>query len=346
MLLPPPPRNHFRINLALIVAVGVLATFWFLRHLQPWFTEVALVGGSVTLWAVLRLVLELLNKAGGVDPWALTRKRLASPEWTLVLVVALVACIALWLTTSSIYLRFDARSAKASKYDVSVGTVDAPDAFLSASELSSARPVVGRPVFGLGAVGALQCRVIEPAKFEPRDCTLGAFGALSLAVPGDFKPRSFFLLRLVPAPALWSELPPADAAAPAQRLVLSVALDSAPPLVLDDWRLQLVATGSAEADLRALAGTQDDAALRGSLRALLLAEGVPADAADSTLAQLMQPTRTWDSLRVKSGSKLTVDLHRGPRGSPADERVPGFPIELSVGSDAVQNLLIKPKASS
>jgi hypothetical protein len=343
----PAPRRLPRINLALFVAAGVLGTFWFLRHLEPWFTQVALIGGSVTLWAVLRLVLELLSKAGGVDPWAGTRKTLANPEWTLLLVVALVVLAALWTLSSSLYLRFDARTAKANQYLVSVGTEAAPAAFIASAALSATQPVVGRPVFGTRAVGPLVCQVVEPPLFEPRDCTLDRFGALSLAVPGDFAPRSFFLLRLVPAPALWAEVPPVSAGQPELSYTLAISVDGGAPQQLGDLRLQVLHTGSAAADQRRLEAQQGDEPMRAQLRSALLAEGLGAEIADQRVAQLMQPIRTWDGPRVKSGSKLSIDLTRQTRAAAeaAPERVPGFPIEAVVGRDAVQTLWIRPRSS-
>lgn len=341
----PAPIQLPRINLALFVAAGVLGTFWFLRHLEPWFTQVALIGGSVTLWAVLRLVLELLSKAGGVDPWASTRKTLANPEWTLVLVVVLVVLAALWATSSSLYLRFDTKTAKANQYLVSVGTEAAPAAFIASAALSAAQPVVGRPVFGTRAVGPLRCQIVEPPLFEPRDCTLDRFGAVSLAVPGDFAPRSFFLLRLVPAPALWAEVPPLSAGQPELIYTLTVSVDGGAPQVLEDLRLQVLHTGSAAADLKRLEAQQSEETMRAQLRAGLLAEGLGAEIADQRVAQLMQPVRTWDGLRVKSGSKLAIDLTRRTRGAAnaTPERVAGFPIEASVGRDGVQTLWIRPR---
>lgn len=337
---PRPPRNRFAINLALIVVVGLLATFWFQRHLQPWFTEVSLIGGGITLWALLRLALELLSKAGGVDPWAITRRHLASLEWTVLLLAALLLLIGLWLFTSSVYLRFDARSAKENSYQVSVGTADARASLIAVSTLSAAQTVVGRPLFGWGAVGPLQCHVVEPARFEPLDCRLDARGALSIAVPGDFKPRQVIALHLLPGKELWAETPHVGGEA-AQRFRLRLSVDGGPPLLLDDFRLQQLITGAAEAELRA----QPADLLRAAARSALLAEGLSAEEAEGNLARLLQQPRYWDGPRLRAGSTLRIELLRVAGDGAADEPLPGFPIEHRVGSEAAQLLWISPRSS-
>ena len=344
MTLPPPPKSRFIWNLTLIVAVGLLGTFWFLRHLQPWFTEIAIVGGGVTLWAALRLVLELLNKAGGVDPWASTRKHLASPEWTVFLATAVLVVVALWALTASIYLRFDPGSAKTATYKISVGTVDATGTFSPSTELSAAQPVVGRPVFGWTPPGALVCRIESPAKFEELPCSLERWGARVVRVPGSFKLQSLLLLRLLPAKELWTQLPTTDVAQPPQRFDLVLRLDGLAPMRLSDVRFGAIDLGAPAADLKALAAEQSSTDLRVRLHSTLLAEGVPEPVIAARLSALVDEPRTWDGVRIRPGQILTLELHvaAGTSGE-ASTPVPGFPVTVTVGSEPFQTVWLRPK---
>lgn len=347
MTLPPPPKSRFVLNLTLIVAVGLFGTFWFLRHLLPWFTEIAIVGGGVTLWAMLRLVLELLNKAGGVDPWASTRKHLANPEWTVVLATALLVVLALWALTASIYLRFDPGSAKAATYKVSVGTVDAAGIFSPITDLSAAQPVVGRPVFGWTSTDALVCRIEHPAKFEPLPCPIERWGATVIRVPGSFTPKSLLLLRLMPGKELWTQLPPTDVAEPPQRFDLVLKVNDAAALVLKDVRLSAIDLGAPAADLRALAAEQGANGLRERVRGGLLGEGVPASVIEARLSALVDEPRIWDGVHIKPGTKLTIELRQaaGPGGGPSTQ-VPGFPVMVTVGPEPFQAIWLRPKETN
>lgn len=345
MTLPPPPRSRFVPNLALIVVVGVLGTFWFLRHLQPWFTEIAVVGGGVTLWAVLRLALELLGRAGGVDPWASTRRHLASGEWTVLLATALVVVLALWAATASIYLRFDAGSARAPAYEVSVGTRDAAGTFIAKTRLTAAEGVIGRPVFGWTAPGPLVCRIEGPARFEDLDCTLDRWGARVVRVPGSFEPKPMLLLRLLPDKALWTTLPTQDVAAPPRRYDLVVQVDGQPPRRLPDLRMGAVDLGADAADLKRLAEQRPED-LRARLRDRLLGEGVPGEVVDRNLSAFVDGARVWDGFRLRPGQTVTVDVVPAhAEGASAAASVPGFPIRLTADDGPFQVMWLTPKES-
>src|SRR5437868_394502 len=67
--LPAPGKRWFWLNLLMLIVLAPFATFWFQRHLEPYFTQILLVGGSLTLWAVIRLVWEIIEKMTKVDPW-------------------------------------------------------------------------------------------------------------------------------------------------------------------------------------------------------------------------------------------------------------------------------------
>ena len=342
---PPtsPRRNFFKLNLALIVVVGGLGTLWFGRHVEPWFTEIAVFGGGVTAWAVLRLALEWLNKAGGVDPWASTRKHLASTEWTVVLITLLVVILVLWAFTTSIYLRFDPGSATVSSYKASVGSKAAEGTFVPITELSADRPVVGRPVIGWSAPGPLVCRIMTPGGFEDLDCTLDRWGARAIRVPAGFtsKPR----LRLLPAKELWTQLPTTDVSEPPTQYDLLLRIDGGPVFRHEDLRLRALELGVSAAVRDATPAAKEE--LRSSLRGMLRAEGVSDNSIDSILPALVGEPKVWGDIHLRHGQKLEIDLRIAERPSPQESAaVKGFPITVTVSSEPFQIVWLRPKGAN
>lgn|GEM_PF-6855455 len=346
MFTPRSSNLRFRANLALLLAVALLGTWWFTRHLQPYVTEVALIGGSVTLWAAVRLAWEVIGKATGFDAWAQTRKSLASVEFTVLMVAASLALLVAWAITSSIYLEFDPGEAKADRYTVSIGTASAPASFMAATVLSAGQRVAGRPVFGVVPAHALWCYVTEPADFEPRDCTLSQVMAKTVRVPGDMAARQILLLRLLPSPALLGQLPPVGETAHGTAYLLEVSIDSRPALRLADLRKQSVSTGAGKADLdKLLAQPAAQAeALRARLGDRLRAKGMPEANAAETVSVLLAEPRSWDGLQVKTGQKLRFVLRATSTAQAADPGsvVRGFPFDYVVTAEAAQDIWLPP----
>jgi hypothetical protein len=344
MARPKPPRhNLFKVNLTLMVTVGGLGTLWFGRHVEPWFTEIAVFGGGVTVWAVLRLVLEWFKKAGGVDPWASTRTHLASTEWTVLLVTLLVVVLMLWAFTASVYLRFDPRTAKVSSYQVSVGSKTAEGTFVPAAELSADRPIVGRPIFGWSAPGPLVCRITTPVGFEDLDCALDRWGALTVRVPGNFTSRP--RLRVLPAKELWARLPPADVPEPPTRYDLLLRIDGAPAIRHEDLRLRALELGVSASVRDVTPAAKEE--LRSSLRGTLRAEGVPDESIEQVLPALVGEPKVWDGIHLHPGKKLELELRVAERTNPqASTTVNGFPITVTVGTEPFQTVWLRPKGAN
>ena len=117
------PSRWFWPNLVLLAALAPFATYWFKQHLELYLTEVVLIGGGISLWAAGRIAFGWAEKLGKLDPMALSRRALGSPETSLLLLVAVIAFVALWRTTNSFYLQYEGGAAGDSEFVVRVSRV-------------------------------------------------------------------------------------------------------------------------------------------------------------------------------------------------------------------------------
>ncbi|MBC7983952.1 MAG: hypothetical protein H7Y02_08865, partial [Candidatus Obscuribacterales bacterium] len=200
-------RSHwFWINLGLLCVLAPFATYWFQQHLQLYLTEIVVVGGAFTLWAIVRLVWGVFERFTKFDAWNESRTLLSSPAVTRILVVATVVFGALWLTTSSLYLELQGGKS-AVEYQVDVVRKSDGSPILKVGTLNAGQAVIGTPKFWHWRHVDLQCRIVQPIEYEPRDCSLAAGKSTRINVPGDFQAKEFHLLRIVPVGALYRTLP-------------------------------------------------------------------------------------------------------------------------------------------
>jgi hypothetical protein len=345
-----PARRWFWINLLTLLALSAAATWWFSQQLQPFFTEVVLVGGSLTLWTLLRLVWAVAEKSSGFDAGERSRKLLSSPELTRLLIVAVVLLGLLWPTTASLYFEYGGPDATESgggggggDYVVEVWRTGDNTRFIEPLTISSTSKVVGRPFFWQRAVVPLQCRIVKPAGFDARDCSLQGAHSVRLRVPGSFVAQELHLLRLVPSGHAFIELPlPADSAATRYQLELAVG---AQRFTLDDIRKQTVYLGGL--------GERMDSALAlelppGDYAAFLARSFVAAQIDDASAAQmasvLSTRPRAWNVLQARAGQQLEIALRwfHGEGGAQQSGLMAGFPVRYTVTSDKVQTIWLPP----
>lgn len=341
---PPPapasvrPSAWFWPNLVLLAILAPFATWWFQQHLQLYFTEVVLIGGGLTLWAFLRAGYGLIEKVGKVDPAAMSRRALGSPEATLLLLVAAAAMAGLWLKSNSFYLEYAGGASGDKEFVVQVTRAADGAPFIPDAAVGPATKVAGQVFFFRGEPAELSCRIVKPLRYEPLLCPIGATEAKRVKVPEDFTPRAFHLLRIVPAPALFDELPksgdPVD-----YRYQLEVATDGA-SFALPDWRRQTVFAGAKGADMPFVLALQDRQEYEQYLGSSLRAMGVSAESSSSTAAVLVLRTKTWDAFDAKAGKRLRFSLRRIEQrdGQVQASVVEGFPQEYTVTADKVQTI--------
>jgi hypothetical protein len=336
----PPKKNRstwFWVNVGTLCVVAPWATYWFQRHLQLYFTEIVVIGGAFSLWVFVRAMWAMLEKAAKVEPWDLSRKLLALPDVTGILLVAVVALLVLWFRTASLYLEYRGAPGEG-QYVVEVVRKADGSPLIPSATLTAANKVVGRPFLWLGSAEQLECRVLRPVRYEVLPCSLEPGASTRLAVPSSFSEREFHLLRLVPIGSLYSELPAVDES-PLSRYDLEL-VSGGNVVTLTDLRRQAIYTGATAIEMPILMELEPSGALELQLRSQLLAKRYDSANAELIGAILSLAAREWPTVHVKAGDKLalTVRVTRPQSASPRAEALEGFPVHYTVTTAKVQTV--------
>src|SRR5262249_47024233 len=157
-----------------------------------------------------------------------------------------------------------------------------------------------------------------------------------ISVPGGFKSKTFHLLRIVPQPTLYAELPE-KADQPNVRYRLDVSVDGR-SYAIDDIRRQTIFAGGKGADMPLVLNMHDRADYELYLGSALRAMGVEKDSSTRMAAVLSIRTITRDELDARPGQRLRLSLKRLERrdGKETAGEVDGFPSEYVVTHDKVQ----------
>lgn len=339
----PARSRWFWPNLVLLAALAPFATYWFKQHLELYLTEVLLIGGGITVWAALRIAFGLAEKLGKLDPLSLSQRALGSPETTLLLIVAMIAMAVLWRTTNSFYFQYEGGAAGDSEFVVRVNRLADGTPFMPDAAVGPATKVAGQAFLFRGEKAELECKIVKPLLYEPLTCSIDVGEAKRVRVPGGFKGKSFHLLRIVPVPELYQELPE-GVDQPDVHYRLDVTVDGKTHAI-DDIRRQTIYAGGMGADMPLVLGLQDRQDYEQYLGAALRAMSVEKDSSARMAAVLVVRTKTWDVLDARTGQRLRFSLKRRERrdGKETSIEVDGFPAEYVVTSDKVQTVWI-PKA--
>ena len=163
------------------------------------------MGGVFTVWALVRLLWGIFEKASQFDAWDWSRRYLSSPGASRLLLVAALFLTFLWFTTTSLY--FEASGGAADSYQVEVIEPASGQYYMNPAFISSANSIGGAPRLLQFYKRSLQCRIVKPVGYDPVDCGLAPGEHKLLLVPRDFPERESHLLRLVPSGSLYRKLP-------------------------------------------------------------------------------------------------------------------------------------------
>lgn len=324
----------FAINVAVLCVLAPWATYWFQRHLQLYFTEIVVVGGAFTLWVFLRAMWAMLEKTAKVEPWAYSRKLLALPDITGLLAVAVVVFAVLWFRTASIYVEYKGAPGEG-EYRVEVVRKADGSPLIPGVSLTAANRVIGRPFLWQREKSELECRILQPVKYETLPCALEPGRSTRILVPGSFKPREFHLLRIVPSGQLYSQMPTIDDK-PDTRYELELRrADQA--VVLGDLRRETVYIGAAANEMPILMELEPPGALEHYLRRRLQTRSFESPSIEMTTAMLSSATRSWPTFYLRSGDELTFTV-RVTRPQEPTIVFEGFPVHYTVTADKVQTV--------
>ncbi|MCD6388876.1 MAG: hypothetical protein J7L69_05645 [Desulfobulbaceae bacterium] len=106
----PPQSDYmgrYRLNLCLLVLFAVFGMIWFYRHLHLYVTETTLVGGTLSVWGVWKLLQSLIKWGVDTAEISFSHRFLGRPVFTEYLFLSSLLLACLYLGTSSIYLSYE-----------------------------------------------------------------------------------------------------------------------------------------------------------------------------------------------------------------------------------------------
>jgi hypothetical protein len=253
-------RSTYLWTLALFAVVAAALVVWFQRHLQPFVTETLIIGGTISLWGLWKLVWTMFTDAGGENRKDLTRRLLGTPGAFSALLFLAVIAIVLHALTSSIYLR--PAGAASGEHSFTVQVMEGDEVYMGPFTVKPGE-VIGEPLFPSLGTHELEYQILEPRGFEPLRKTLRPWSAHNIKVPGSFARKVFHHVVLVPDTALFSDLPPPGVeGGPRYYVAITANGESA---VHADFLQQLVVTGGAKQDLPASDPVKKDDGIREEL---------------------------------------------------------------------------------
>jgi hypothetical protein len=296
---PPQPSPWFWGNLvALIVLIG-FGLLLFDRHFKLYFNQALLVGGAISLWAMVQLLWGFFAKMSGFDAEDYSRQWLNSAAATRVLIVATLLLAYLWWAVASLYFEFVGDAAK--RYQIEVTQVPSGQNYLAPFALTASERTLLKDLQLVGAkrVG-LRCQIIDPVGFEPADCSIVPGTSTRIAVPTGFKAKEYHLVRLMPLGPLYQTVPPEDRVDPS------------------NFSLEVVVrrkdgTTTAPEHLTDLRRLDNHDMHVHSVIDRYVQDHVEADTAQEFAAVLGAHTREWPLTYLRAGDELMIDVVRTPR---------------------------------
>jgi hypothetical protein len=250
----PPPIAPLRRNLFLAMTTIVLLSAWFYLHIFPLFmdgsTRLAAQAGLGTgvfaaVMVLYKAIKPLWDKAIGREQSSLL-ERLFRHRWAKgVLTSSLAGAVALFATTSSLYLTHDGESR--STINLSVKTPDGhqfPELVTSPAE---GKVLAGGPLFMFPPPRELILEVTQPAGWSltsNHNVRPRPWKRLDLHVTRDFKKQELRVLRLAPDNSLFSHLPKTSVSNPNVIYQLQVKIgEQGDTYKRDDFRKGVVVIG-------------------------------------------------------------------------------------------------------
>jgi len=297
-------RRRYQWTLVLFAVVAGATVIWFKRHIESYVTETLIVGGTVSLWGLWKLLWSGYEDAGGEGRQSLTRRFLGNAAATRALCFAALIIAFLHATTSSIYLRV--AGAAPGEGDFRVQVIEDGKVVMGPFAMNPGQ-TIGNPIVPGFRTRKLTYQVVEPRGFLPLDKELPPWGAHDLSVPGDFRRKVLHIVALVPDKVLYSELPKKSEPG-GDRYYLEITADGSTAL-LEDYSQALVVTGASAEDLPSTAVMTHDARIREEIKD------------HYAKAKLEKPEETVSAL-------LTADVHQ----LASTEFAAGAALQVTVGT--------------
>ena len=307
---PPPRTKLFWFNLITLLLLVPLATVVFDRHLKAYFTQIVLVGGALTLWALIRLLWSVFSATTKFDVEDFSRTQLSSPATTRMLIVAIAVLGYLWWSAASLYFEFTGDAAKS--YKIEVVNTGTEEHYARPFEMTAAEPVVMK---GLQLIGGqdvpLTCQIAEPVGYEPLDCSIRRGNSTLVKVPKDFTAKEYHLVQLLPLGPLYRVIPSVEQVE-ASNYSLNLTVTGhdgkeGTPMQLADLRrgtVNLVPTAQADGGIVLKLGDSDNQ--RQAIVSRFVSDGSDREDAEKTAAILVAQTKNWPVAYLQKGDRLSI----------------------------------------
>jgi hypothetical protein len=327
---------RYRLNVVIFAVLMVGLTFWFQRHLQIYVTQVLLIGGTMTLWALWQLLQSWLKWGWDSDAKDTAKALFGRARGTEYLGFAGAVLLILWVTTSSLYFTFDGGAPGESEYRIE--TMSGAENFFPPLTFNASQRVAGQPFFLHLRPQEIKLRIVEPRGFLPLSKTLRRGERLDFKVPGNFERKKFHVLRLVPGVYFFTNLPEYSDY-PAVFYEIKINRQGTPPAVFRDLRRQSLYVGADGDDIRWLLQKQERGKPLQSLTDLLHDEKVPPGATPQILPSLEANPAVFSTIEFAAGDRITIEISRRKSGS--SKVIATRTIDLSELDEAIRPVLLE-----
>ncbi len=330
------PSIRYRLNVVIFAVLMVVLTFWFQRHLQIYVTQVLLIGGTMTLWALWQLLQSWLRWGWDSDPKDTAKALFGRARGREYLVFAAGVLLILWLTTSSLYITFDDGAPGESEYRVE--TVSGAKKFLPLLTFNASQRVAGQPYFLQVRSQEIELQIVEPRGYLALRKTLRPGTRLDIKLPGSFERKKFHVLRLVPGVYFFNNLPEYSDY-PSVFYQIKISRPGAQQAILRDLRRQSLYCGAAEDDIRWLLQKQERGKSLQSLTDLLHDEKVPPAAMPQILPLLETNPAVLSTFEFAAGNHITIEISR--RKSGISKVIATRTIDLRESDEGIRPVLLE-----
>jgi hypothetical protein len=296
--------RRYRVNLALLLVLVGLSTYWFYEHVHLYFTQSVFVGGTLTIWGLWKIVQSVLKVGvGDKGPKAARLLNTAGAKEYLILGISIV--LLLYVTTSSLYLVYQGSQSGQAQFDVDILAGDTP--YLPTVTVASYDRVHGQPFFFRVKPVELQFAISNEPGYATLSRTLYPWTTVRLRVPADFPVKQYHVVRLVPGRRVFQNLPrPTDVAAVSYFLKVVVRGNTYTQREVHQGSLYL---GAGQVDLKRLARQAREKGSR-QIEDYYAALGMPQERARG-LATTLEDRAMWlGTEELQPGDQITLRLVR------------------------------------
>ena len=338
---PPKPEDpspiRYRLNVVIFAVLMVGLTFWFQRHLEIYVTQILLIGGTMTLWAIWQLLQSWLKWGWDSDPKDTAKVLFGRARTSEYLIFAAALLLILWLTTSSLYMTFDGGTPGQSEYRVE--TISRAERFFPPLTFNASQRVAGQPYFLQVRSQEIELRIVEPRGYLALKKKLAPGSRLDIKLPGSFERKKFHVLRLVPGVYFFSNLPEYSDY-PSVFYEIKISRKGDPPAIFRDLRRQSLYVGAAGDDIRWMLQKQEQGKSLQSLTDLLHDAKVPPAAATQPILQSLEANpAVLSSFDFNAGDRITIEISRRKSGN--TKVLVTHTIDLGPSDDAIRPILLE-----